>query len=288
MPVKTTILEEDFPKIISNYDLGKYESFQTFANGAGQTTVLLLTSKGKFVLRYYENRPEKHVIFEVNLFNFLRNKDYPIPAIIKSNAGEFFGTYKDKPFIIIEFVEGEHCKNPNDFIEDERLAEVVKAVAQLHNLTTDYNPEYLEGREPYDVEYCWREYQKRSLKDKNPERESWLRGELDKLEFSDSLPKGICHADLNYGNFLFKNGKIVAVLDFDMSFYTSFVYDIASLIYWWTWPPQTDLKEKEARFIVQEYEKIRPMAESEKMHIYDALKLITLLGISWSEEEDFE
>ena len=34
------------------------------------------------------------------------------------------------------------------------------------------------------------------------------------------MPKGLCHADLNYGNFLFKNAKIAAVLDFDMSVFT--------------------------------------------------------------------
>jgi homoserine kinase type II len=120
------------------------------------------------------------------------------------------------------------------------------------------------------------------------EKGKWFKSELEKLEFPATLPKGLCHADLNYGNFLFRNGKVVAVLDFDMSFYTYLIYDVASLIYWWAWPPEKNFKENQATQIVKEYLKWRELSAEEKEHIYDVLKLITLLGISWSEESDFE
>jgi homoserine kinase type II len=139
MPVKTTISEKDLPKILANYDLGEYRSFKTFANGAGQTTLLLETSTGKFVLRYYENRPFKHVLFEVQLFSYLHDKNFPVPVVITNRSGEFYSVYNEKPYIIIEFIEGEHGKNPNDFFDSAEAAEVVKTVAQLHNLTKDYN-----------------------------------------------------------------------------------------------------------------------------------------------------
>ena len=141
MSVKTTISEIDLPKILADYDLGEYQGFKTFANGAGQTTLLLETSTGKFVLRYYENRPQKHVSFEIQLFNYLRSKNFPVPAIVKNRSGEFSSIYNGKPYIIIEFVEGEHGKNPNDFFNSGEATEVVKAIAHLHSLTKDYNPE---------------------------------------------------------------------------------------------------------------------------------------------------
>ena len=288
MSVKTTISEIDLPKILAEYDLGEYQGFKTFANGAGQTTLLLETSTGKFVLRYYENRPLKHVLFEVQLFRYLLDKNFPVPTVIKNRLGEFFSVYKEKPYIFIEFIEGEHGKNPNDFFNLAEAAEVIKSVAQMHNLTMNYYPEYFKDREPFDVAYCWREFEKKHPHLVATEKEKWFKAELDKLEFPATLPKGLCHADLNYGNFLFRNGKIVAVLDFDMSFYTYLIYDIASLIYWWAWPPETKLKEKQATQIVSEYSKSRELSEEERMHIYDALKLIILLGISWSEEGDFE
>ncbi|MDE1924962.1 MAG: phosphotransferase [Patescibacteria group bacterium] len=288
MTVKTTISEKDFPVILSNYDLGEYRGFKTFANGAGQTTLLLETGKGEFVLRYYENRTDAHVDFEVELFNFLHSKNYPVPAIIKNRSGEFLSKYENKPYIIIEFIEGEHGKNPNDFFDTVQAAEVVKVVAQLHNLTKDYQPDYFSSREPYDVEYCWREFQKKHPHLVETEKGKWFKEELNKLEFPADMPKGLCHADLNYGNFLFKNGKVVAVLDFDMSFYTHVIHDVASLLYWWTSPIKDGFNERRASFIVHEYCKHHGLNESEKAHIYDALKLIILLGVSWSEEGDFE
>ncbi len=288
MSIQTTISEEDFKQILLNYNLGQYQGFKTFTNGAGQTTVLLLTITGKYVLRYYENRPQKHVLFEVNLFNYLHERKYPVPKVIKNSQGKFHGEYKGKPYIIIEYIEGEHGTNPNDFFDKEKTSKVIEALAKLHTITKEFNSEYFKDREEYNPEYCWRVYKERPNNVKSQERKNWLKKELDALEFPTLLPRGICHADVNYGNFLFKNGEIVAVLDFDMSFYSYLIYDVASLIYWWAWSPETGIKAQEAFFIVNEYSKYRELSELEKRHIYDALKLIILLGISWSEEGDFE
>lgn len=53
-------------------------------------------------------------------------------------------------------------------------------------------------------------------------------------------------------------------------------------------PPEKDFREDAASFIVSEYIKNRKLSDEELSHIFDALKLVLLLGISWSEEEDFE
>ncbi len=288
MTQKTTILEDGFPEILSHYDLGQYKGYKEFANGAGQTTVLLLTLKGKYVLRYYENRTEKHVLFEVQLLNYLKDNNYPVPKIIKTSSGKFYGRYNDKWFIVIEYIDGVHLKNPNDGFDEKQVSKVVEIIAKLHTLTKNYKPEYFKDREGFNTGYAWRTYQKIPREVQKEERAKWFKNELDKLEIPVTLPKGICHADLNYGNFLFHNGEIVAVLDFDMSFYTYVIYDITSLIYWWAFPPIIGFKEKEASFIVNVYTKYRELGELEKIHIFDALKLIILLGISWSDESDFE
>ncbi|MEK9179371.1 MAG: hypothetical protein AAB893_02795, partial [Patescibacteria group bacterium] len=81
---------------------------------------------------------------------------------------------------------------------------------------------------------------------------------------------------------------IVGVVDFDISFYTYFIYDIAAIIYWWAWPPKTGFNVEKMQFVLKEYSKNRKLNKIEIEHIYDALKLIILLGISWSSEEDFE
>jgi Ser/Thr protein kinase RdoA (MazF antagonist) len=73
-----------------------------------------------------------------------------------------------------------------------------------------------------------------------------------------------------------------------MSFIGPLVYDIASLIYWWAWPPGMSMKPAEAALIVKAYSALRPLGKDEPAHLYDALKLITLLGLSWSDDSDYE
>ena len=48
------------------------------------------------------------------------------------------------------------------------------------------------------------------------------------------------------------------------------------------------LEKNRATQILNEYSKRRELSGEERKHIYDVLKLIILLGISWSEEQDFE
>jgi homoserine kinase type II len=92
---------------------------------------------------------------------------------------------------------------------------------------------------------------------------------------------------LNYGNFLLKNDEVIAVLDFDMSFYWYVIYDVASLLYWWAMPNGTEIDENRMVFIAKTYNKYRELTDTEKNHIFDILKLIILLGLSWSDEDEF-
>jgi homoserine kinase type II len=288
MAIRTTIVEDDVVEILSHYDLGEYKGFEKFATGAGQTTILVFTTSGKYVLRYYENRTKKHILFEVNLVDDLRKNGYPVPAIIQNSSGGFYDTWKSKPCIVIEYIEGAHLHNPNDVFDEAQASRVAEVVARLHILTQSYNPAYLKDREEFNAVYCLRAYEKQTRTKDKEARETWLKRELGALEFPADLPRGICHADLNYGNFLFRNGEIVVVLDFDMSFHGFVIYDIASLLYWWAKPPKRGFNAARASLIVRQYSRHRPLSEPEKKHIYDALKLIILLGISWSDEGDFE
>jgi homoserine kinase type II len=284
----TRITRADLPIILERYALGEFRDFKTFPHGAGQTTILLETSLGKNVLRYYQNRSREHVYFEAQLLHFLRSRNYPVPAVVKTRDGSSIGFREDKPYMILEFVDGMPGKDPNKVFDRTEAAAVTKAVAELHNLTQNHRLADCEDREVYDAAYCRRQFQKKHHRLLGTEKETWFKYELDRLQFPASLPQGICHADLNYGNFLFRDGNVIAVLDFDMSMYTHLIYDIASLMYWWTMPSHRNFRHDEAIFIVTEYSKWRKINRRERKHIYDALKLIVLLGISWSDDADFE
>lgn len=291
MAVKTKFSKNDFLKILSDYDLGEYKSSKPFITGAVQTNFLLQTTKGKFVFRYYENRSKNSVLFESDLIRRLTDKSYPCPAQFKNKDGKFVCTYKDKPFIIFEFVEGKHLKNPSE----SQKKELVKKVAKLQNITKNLRPKNTNFRLNYNVENCRKLARKEAEKidTKNArEKLKWFEKELSKLELPKSLPKGICHCDFHFSNVLFKDSKFNALIDFDDANYTFLVYDLAALINpfvksfeWNTW---TKFKKDanvfdfaEARKIVAEYTKFRPLSRDEKEHLFDVFKLSIMFDCIW-------
>lgn len=286
MSVKTIFSEKDFRKILADYDLGEYKNFQHFKHGWVHTTALITTSKGKFVFKYYENRPKKHVLFEAKLLNFLIKKKYPIAKVIKNSSEKFLGRYNKKPYLLFEYVTGKSTKNPNHSINRQALVEVIKTIAKLHKITRKYKPAYLLDHHVYDTKYCWKKYKTTSTK-QNKAKEKWLQNELKQLRFPALLSKQIVHCDFNYSNFLFRNNKIVALLDFDMSCYHYLIYDIANLIYWWALNPKKGVRIKRASFILKTYFKYNKINHTEQKYIFDALKLIILLGFVWDKNDAF-
>src|SRR5262249_43806257 len=92
--------------------------------------------------------------------------------------------------------------------------------------------------------------------------------------------------DSNRSNFLYKDDKLSAVLDFDQASYTWLLYDVAQLIYWWTWPDKGNINLEQSRDLVAQYETVRQLSEYERDHLFDALKLVHLVGIGWSLADD--
>lgn len=278
--------EDGLRAILANYDIGVLRAFRTFDHGACQTTLLLETSQRDVVLRLYENRSVGHVNFEVQLIAFLFGRGYPVPPTIKDRAGGLVGIHRDKPYVLIEFVDGEHCLNPNTGVDASALSSIVGAVAHLHHLTAGVALPFVSERIPFDQDYCWQQFHRKHGPVVESSDSLRFKAAIDALEFPETLPKGICHADLNHGNILLSGGTVAAVLDFDMSFYGCLVYDVASLIYWWAMPPNEPVRTETARLIVSEYRKHRTLLDVETAHILDALKLIVLLGIGWGDHSE--
>lgn len=291
MAVKTKFSKTDFIKILSDYDLGEHKSSRPFTAGAVQTNFLLQTIKGKFVFRYYENRSKNSVLFESDLIKHLTDNNYPCPAQFENKHGKFVGTYKGKPFIIFEFVEGKHLKNPNE----RQKNKLVKKIAGLQNITKNYKPKNTNFRLNYNIKNC-RELARKEARTINTtnarEKLKWFEGELLKLELPKSLPKGVCHCDFHFSNVLFKDSKFNSLIDFDDANYTFLVYDLAALINpfvksfeWNTW---TNFKKdenvfdfREARNTVSKYVKYRPLSKSEKEHLFDVFKLSIMFDCIW-------
>ncbi len=301
MTVKTQFTPDDFTSILSRYRLGELVKFEPLVTGTVQTNFLLKTTRGVFVLRYYENRSKKSVRFESSLLVYLHRNRYPCPAQFKNTDNVFVSMYKRKPLVIFEFVAGEHIRNPND----AQKKQVVQKVAELHHLTEGFKPRHIEARLNYTIENCRNlAYQKVRNVGTLAARSKlkWFEDELRILCLPTSLPKGVCHCDFHFSNILFKNGEFKALIDFDDANYTYLIYDLAALLnpfvrsfQWDTWfnfRKNADIFDfREVRKTVEAYREHRELTRMETEYLFDVFKLSILYDCIWYYErggvEDF-
>ena len=291
---KSTIKSCDIKKIFTNYNLGEVKSFDSFEAGTVQTNILVYTTRGRFVLRYYErNRSFHSVLFEVNLIKYLKKRKYPCPDILRNKRGKFAAYFNNKPYAIFEFIEGVHIEQPN---EKQRLR-LIEKVAQLQNLTKNYRPTYTRHRWNYGIELCeiLAENIATELATESAQKKLiWYRRQLSELVLPMSLPKGICHCDFHFSNVLFEGNTFCALLDFDDANYTFLTFDLACLIDinlfipsfgWNTWHhfglDDEIFNFKSVKRTVSEYQKFRPLNSVEKKYFFDVYKLSVLIDCLW-------
>jgi len=281
MVIKTRFSKNELAQIMTAYDLGEYKNSKQINEGIVQTNFLLQTTKGKFIFKYYENRSKNSVLFETNLIKYLKNKNYPCPDIFKNKRGKFVGIYNKKPYVLSEFIEGQHLKNPNE----NQKNQVIKEVAKLQNITKNYRPNRKKHRWNYSIELC-RKLAKNEAKKINNlnsrKKLKWLENKLSELKLPKSLPKGICHCDFYFSNVIFRNNKVNTIIDFDDANYTFLMFDMVNLIESWAWPRNRVFNFDKAKKIVQEYTKHRILNNNEKGHLFDLYKLCILIDCVWS------
>jgi Ser/Thr protein kinase RdoA (MazF antagonist) len=291
MAVRTLFTDHDLVDILSKYKLGAYIRSEPVTQGTVQTNYFVYTTQRKLVFRYYENRSADSVLFEVSLVKYLRNAKYPCPAPFRNTHGKCVGILDGKPYVIFEFVQGEHIETPSE----NQKRQLIQRVAELQNISRNYRPLHKRHRWNYSVHLCRKLAGDKAKKiDTMNAREKlkWLKIELSKLDIPESLPKGICHCDFHFSNVLCRRGQFSALIDFDDANYTYLLFDLVGLIEpfkpafaWNTWHKFRTADDvidlKETRKVVHEYMKCRQLNNSEKMHLFDVCKLSILFDCVW-------
>lgn len=281
MAVKTHFTRDDFESILAQYDVGTYVSSAGIQEGMIQTNYCLATTQGKFVLRYYETRSKEAVLFESELLAYLAEQHYPCPRQIQNVHGAYVGHYHNRPYVLFEFVAGQHVEHPNA----HQQRQLIRTAAELQTLTVGYRSPYMQYRWNYTPRLCRRlaQLEARRLDTRQAEEKlAWLESELTKLELPATIPQGICHGDLHFSNVLFESDRLMALLDFDDANYTYLPLDLVGLIEYRAWPhTQEELNMAMAREVVQEYMRHRMLAAEEQRHLYDVYRLSILFDSVW-------
>ncbi len=232
--------------VLSHYDIGVIETIKEFPRGSRKAPKLLVqTQQGEYLLKRRakgKDDPFK-VAFCHALQLYLAQKQFPLPHLV--------GTRKENNsmlqclgnvYELFEYIRGAGYDNSPEATYDSG-----RILALYHKLLRDYTPEY----EPPTGSYHYNRQIGGSL-DQIPE--VFSRGgrttPADKKQVSDTLiglreaylvaaekantlglpewPLQIVHCDWHPGNMLFRNQRVVAVIDYDSARLQQRVIDLAN------------------------------------------------------------
>ncbi len=225
MAVYTKLNQNKIEEILSNYNLGKLESFKGIKEGIENTNYFLSVNKKKFILTVYEKRVKpKDLPFFSDLMSSLNKKNFKCPAPISNNKNNTITDFDGKKLMIVSFLEGKAKQN----LSPENCKSIGVETAKMHELTKN-----LELKRQNDLSVqSWRKLFE-AVKDKctkiHKDLPQLIEENLNDVEknWPKNLPKGIIHADLFHDNIFFIQDKFSGVIDFYFSCEDYFAFEIA-------------------------------------------------------------
>lgn len=205
--------------VLEHYAL-RLISFETAKSGIENTTLIVDTSKGKFVVRIYrQNKKSDVAINEENKFTqYLAQASVPTPKIIPNLLQKYLThIFVDDlrwQVILMEYMAGVHAKHYSMPL----INSMATIQAKMHSVGEDYKyggekdlNRLSELRETVII--------KKIIKDASLDSRllAFLkRAEHYVLPLPSALPTGICHLDYSKDNVLINDkDEVIAVLDFD-------------------------------------------------------------------------
>ena len=132
MAVYTKLNQNKIEEILSNYSLGKLDSFKGIEEGIENTNYFLSIDKKKFILTIYEKRVRSADLpFFSDLMSSLNKASFKCPAPISNNNNETITNFEGKKLMIVSFLEGRAKQN----LSPANCKTIGFEVAKMHGLT---------------------------------------------------------------------------------------------------------------------------------------------------------
>ena len=115
--------------------------------GTANCFKIIADNRPYFLKEFQSTFTAEDVAREVALVNFLKKKQFPVAAIIKNTADEYFFKHEGRCVYLQEFVAG-NCYKNNTF-PDNFLIQAAELLGTLHTLLKDY-----ELKREMDTDWC--------------------------------------------------------------------------------------------------------------------------------------
>jgi len=261
MAVYTEVGEEDLAAFIAQYDIGEVLSATGIAEGVENSNYLLRTKGGSFILTLYENRVDPADLpFFLALKEHLAAKGIGCPVPIRARDGEVLHELSNRPAAIFTFLAGMWPQR----IQPYHCGELGRALARMHLAGDDFA---LRRANNLSVQ-SWRPLLSRSA-DRANEVQQGLAEDLDtelaalELNWPDTLPGGVIHADLFPDNVFFRGSELTGLIDFYFACTDMFAYDIAICINAWCFDLDGSFNMTKVKSLLMAYRMVRVLSDDE-------------------------
>lgn len=268
--------------VLSNFDIGVIESVQEFPRGSRKAPKLLIaTDQGRFLLKRRARGKDDafKVAFSHALQLFLASKQFPLPHLIgtKRENNSMF-QWRGAVYELFEYIPGQSYPQTMETTFDSG-----RVLALYHKLLGDFHSEWQPPTGSYhqqpSIEQGLRaipaalqinDAATTSLLQFLQETYQYSSERVEELGLS-SWPKQYVHADWHPGNMLFRDNRVVAVIDYDSARQLPRIIDVANGSLQFSiiggdddvskWPDHVD----EARFkrFIKGYDEVALLSEAE-------------------------
>lgn len=248
--------------------------------------------EGKFFLQ--EINKDRDIKKEIGVLSFLRYHGFTaVPQVIK-NKDIMFG---DKRYIVTNFIKGYSPAKFND-LSLKQIEEAGRNLAILHKHLKRFSCEKTSSHNTATFERAIRICQE--VLKKISEKDVWDRFDMHVLEVIDlkihllknynrerldkkisKCPQIFCHGDYHGANLIFKNDKIVGVVDWEYFGYDYRIWEVARSMSFicdidYTGSMLGPISFRKARRYLKAYDSVLPLTKEEKDVMVDILKFKSL------------
>ena len=253
------------------------------------------------ILRRYGVTPPDEVLWELALLAHLRAQDFPTIAPLPRTDKDHLFDFQGKPAILYPYVEGHNACAERVGLS-LAIAQTAATIARLHDLTEDLVLPHPRVRSGTDTRRMVRELIQLTTQRGIAAHETALRDFVDRVtgtlahvdalisQHAPNLRRGIVHPDAHCATVLFHQERLVALIDFDDACEGFFIADLACMIANWAsvFGGADPLDPVTAALVVREYERHRPLTQTERDLLPDFVVLFLGADMSSHVKEQLE
>jgi Ser/Thr protein kinase RdoA (MazF antagonist) len=299
--LRSIVSPQYISELISNeYGFTGDSSCKLIKSGGSNDIYLFINKHNKYIVKVYSIRKcwsytKNHYQFEVDFQNYLFNNEISLPKPVSNIRGHTINEIRtpeyNKFYIIYTFLEGIPLQPQTYNIEN--FCSLGQHIGKLHDKAKGFSPSLQSNRyldidfllsSPYErLQQCGLENSFSNLFSKKINKiYKNLKLKINSIRL-DNLKTGIIHGDMHPENFfIYKDKDCISFLDFELSGYGYYVYDLAT--FKWKLSLLDNHKELDAKFknLIDGYLIQMPELFTDILHldVFTQLRHFFILGSS--------